>query len=172
MSKLNPFSTNGTIQVASHRRDLAPRNVATFYSRADALYRCALECCRQHERLARLVRGGVIGAEQRAAETLVSVAGDALVDMANAYEATATRVCAESDGACWQAANALWMASREYARRQRTAHRVARDLGDGKHSTQKLAELAVDYDLQASALLQLRQAAENYRRTRPQVAAA
>ena len=171
MSKPNPFSTNGTIQVGP-RRDLALRDVATFYQRADALCRSALECCRQHERLSKLVRDGAIGAEQRAAESLVSVAGDALVDMAAAYEAAATRVCAERDGACWQAANGLWMASREYARRQRMSSRSARSLGDGKHSTQRLAELAVDYDLEASALLQLRQAAESYRRLRPQVAAA
>jgi hypothetical protein len=171
MPKLNPFSTNGTIQVRP-RRDLAPRDVATFYQRADALCRSAFECCRQHERLSKLVRDGAIGAEQRASEALIAVAGDSLADMAAAYEAVATRVCAESDGACWQAANALWMASREYARRQRMSSRSARDLGDGKHSTQRFAELTVDYDLEASALLFLRQAAESYRRVRPQVAAA
>jgi hypothetical protein len=170
MSKLNHFSTNGTIQVLRTRKTATPRDVATFYSRADALYRCAIECCRQHERLARLVHDGANAAEQRAAEALVTVADEALTDMAAAYEMAATRVCAERDSACWQAANALWMASREFARRQRIASRSGRDLGDGKHSTQRLAELAVDYDLEASALLFVRQATSSYTRVRPQAA--
>lgn len=171
MPKQSPFSSNGTIQVLPSRKVQAPRDVATFYHRADALFRAATECCRQHERLSRLVKGGALGAEQRAAEAMVAVADEALADMAAAYEAAATRVCAERDGACWQAANTLWMASREYARRQRIARRAARDLGDGKHSTDRLGELTLDYDLEASALLLLRQATQSYTRVRPQAAA-
>jgi len=171
MSKLNSFPANGSIQVLRDRKTLAPRDVATFYQRADALYRCAMECCRQHQRLARLVRDGAMGAEQRATQALVAVADDTLADMAAAYETAATRICAERDGACWQAANGLWMASREFVRRQRIARRALRDLGDGKHSTDRLAEFAVDSDLQASALLFLRQAAGAYTRIRPQAAA-
>jgi hypothetical protein len=171
MPKLNTFPTNGTIQVTRDRTPLAPRDVATFYHRADALCRAALECCRQHERLARLVRDGALGAEQRAAEALVTAADEALADLAASYESTATRMCAERDSACWQAANALWMASREYARRQRTSKRAGRDLGDGKHSTERLGELTLDYDLEASALLLLKQATDGYRRVRPQAAA-
>ena len=171
MSKLNSFSTNGTIAVLRTRKTATPRDVATFYSRADALFRCATECCRQHERAARLVRDGANAAEQRAAQALVTVADEALADMAAAYETAATRVCAERDSACWQAANALWMASREFARRQRIASRSGRNLGDGKHSTQRLGELAMDYDLEASALLFLRQATSGYTRIRPQAAA-
>ena len=171
MPKLNPFRTNGTIQVTRDRKTLAPRDVATFYQRADALYRAAMECCRQHERLSRFVREGAIGAEQRAAQALVTVTDQALADMAAAYEAAATRICAERDSGCWQAANQLWMASREYARRQRIARRAVRDLGDGKHNTERLAELTVDYDLEASALLLLKQATTAYARIRPQAAA-
>jgi hypothetical protein len=63
------------------------------------------------------------------------------------------------------------MASREYARRQRTSKRAGRELGDGKHSTERLGELTLDYDLEASALLLLRQATDGYRRVRPQAAA-
>jgi hypothetical protein len=59
------------------------------------------------------------------------------------------------------------MASREFARRQRTSSRAARDLGDGKHSTERLGELTLDYDLEASALLALKHAAESYRKLRP-----
>ena len=168
-TKLNPFhSSNGTINAPA----ASTRDVAVFHQRADALFRSAIECCRQHERLAKLVGNGAMSAEVRAAQSAVSVADAALSEMAAAYQAAATRGCAERDSACWQAANALWHASREYARRARTSLRAGRDLGDGKHSTERLAELTVDYDLEASALLQLRHAAESYRRVRPQATAA
>ena len=168
-TKLNsPHSANGTIQVSAP----SARDVATFYQRADALCRSAFECWRQHERLGKLVRGGALSAELRTAREFVTVADGALADMAAAYEMAATRACARSDSACWQAANALWLASREYARRARTSTRAVRDLGDGKHSTERLAELTVDYDLEASALLQLRHAAESYSRVRPEAVAA
>lgn len=171
-TKLNvPYSSNGTIQVASDRAGASQRDVAAFYQRADALCRSAIECCRQHERLSRLVGDGAMSAEQRAARALVATSDQSLAEMAAAYEAAATRACAQRDSACWQAANALWLASREYARRQRTSIRAGRDLGDGKHSTARLGELALDYDLEASALLQLKQATDAYRRVRPQAAA-
>lgn len=143
---------------------------AAFYQRADALYRCAVECCRQHERLARLVQDGALPAEQRAAQSLVRLADEALIDLAAAYE----KVCKshpEGDAACWHAANGLWMAGREYARRQRTSQRAGRGLGDGaSHSSERLGELTLDYDLEASALLALKQATETYRKARPHVA--
>jgi len=163
-----PPSSNGTIPVANP----SARDVATFHQRADALCRSAIECWRQHERLAKLGSTGALSAEIRTAREFVVVADAALADMAAAYEQAATRACARSDSACWQAANALWLASREYARRARTSTRAARDLGDGKHSTERLAELTVDYALEASALLQLRHAAESYKRVRPQATAA
>ena len=165
MSKLNTAPNDaGAATVAD---DATERNVAVFYQRADALCRSAVETCRQHERLARLARQGAGTTERRAAQSLVAVCDEALADLAGAYEAAASRVCAERDGACWQSANALWMASREYARRHRTSERAGRHLGDGKHSTDRLAELAVDYDLEAPALLALKQAAESYRKLRP-----
>lgn len=171
MPKLNATqSANGTIELP-RQHDASPRDVAAFYQRADALYRCACECIRQHERLARLVGDGAMSAEQRAAQSLVTLADQALIDMAAAYETAATRGCADLDSACWQAANGLWMASREYARRQRTTSRAGRNLGDGKHSTERFAEAMLDYDLEASALLQLRHATDAYHRIRPQVAA-
>ena len=165
MSKLNAAPHGAG--VAAVTDDGTERNIAVFYQRADALCRSAVETCRQHERLARLARQGAGTTERRAAESLVAVCDEALADLAGAYEAAASRVCAERDGACWQAANALWMASREYARRQRTSERAGRHLGDGKHSTERLAELTVDYDLEASALLALKHATEAYRKLRP-----
>ena len=145
--------------------------LALFYQRADALYRCARECCRQHERLAALVERGAMVAEQRAAQSLVALCDEALVDLAGLYERAAGAAHPEGGDACWHAANALWMACREYARRQRTSQRAARGIGEGgDHCTARLAEIALDYDLEASALLLLRQATERYGRVRPAAA--
>lgn len=144
--------------------------IATFYQRADALYRCAIESCRQHERLAALVGNGSLLTEQRAAQDMVQVCDEAMLDLAAAYEKCACRAHPPHDDACWHAANGLWLASREFMRRRRTTVRAAEEMSvTGEHSTQCLAELALDYDLEASALLLLKQATEAYRKARPQV---
>jgi hypothetical protein len=145
--------------------------LAAFFQRADALYRCSVECLRQHERLARLVEQGALPVEQRAAQSLVLLCDDALEELRESYERAAARAHPPASDACWHAANALWMASREYARRHRTSDRAARGMGErGDHSSARLAELALDYDLEASALLLLRQATDAYRKARPAVA--
>jgi hypothetical protein len=146
----------------------SPRDVAAFYQQADALCRCAVECCRQRERLARLVEIGALAAEQRAAQALVSLCDDALAELAEAYERAADRARPAGDDACWHAANGLWLAGREFARRTRTSARAARGIGERGERAQ-LNELALDYDLEASALLLLKQATEAYRRARPHV---
>jgi hypothetical protein len=143
-------------------------DVAAFYQRADGLCRCALECCRQRERLAHLGRLNAIAAEVRAAQTLVSLCDDALADLVGAYERAADRAHPTRDDDCWHAANGLWLASREFARRTRTSARAGRAMGD-QGERARLTELALDYDLEASALLLLKQAAEAYRRVRPEV---
>ena len=101
-------------------------DVAAFYQRADALYRCAVECCRQHERAAHLGRIGALPAERRAAQTLVSLCDDALEELVGSYERAAARARPSRDDACWHAANGLWLASREFARRTRTSTRRRR----------------------------------------------
>jgi hypothetical protein len=144
------------------------RDVTAFYQSADALCRCAMECCRQHERLAHLVRIEAIAVEQRAARTLVALCDDALIDLASTYEKAAGRAHPDRADACWHAANGLWLASREFARRARTTARAARGLVE-KGERAQFSELALDYDLEASALLLLKQATEAYRKTRPEV---
>ena len=147
----------------------APRDAGSFHQAADALCRCATECCRQHERLAHLVKLGALAAEQRAAQTLVTICDDALADLAAVYEKAAGRSHAESTDACWHAANGLWLASREFARRTRTSDRAARGLVERGDQRTQFAELALDYDLEASALLLLKQATDAYRKARPGV---
>ena len=157
---------SATLPAAESAAEPAPRDVAAFYASADALCRCAVECCRQHERLAHLGRLGALPAEQRAAQTLVALCDDALAELAGAYERAADRAHPDGDEACWHAANGLWMASREFARRTRTSARAGRALLERGDRTQ-LSELALDYDLEASALLLLKQATEAYRKARP-----
>lgn len=143
--------------------------IAAYHQRADALYRCATECCRQHERLAHLVQVGALPMEQRAVQSLVHLCDDALVEVAGAYEKATTKTQPDKDDACRQAANALWLASREYARRHTTSERAKRGISDhGDHSSARLTELALDYDLEASALLSLKHATERYRKARPE----
>jgi hypothetical protein len=151
---------------AASASEPTPRDVAAFYQSADALCRCAMESCRQHERLAHLVQIGAMPAEQRAASTLVALCDDALADLAAAYERAAGRAHPDNTDACWHAANGLWLASREFARRCRTSARATRGLVEHGVRTQ-LTELALDYDLEASALLLLKQATETYRKARP-----
>jgi hypothetical protein len=147
----------------------APRDVAAFYQNADALCRSATECCRQRERRARLDALGAPTAERRAANALVALCDDTLAELVECYERAAGRAHPAGGDACWHAANGLWLASREYARRTRTSARAARGIGERGDRTQ-LAELALDYDLEASALLLLKQATEAYRRARPPAA--
>ncbi len=153
--------------------DAAPVDpVEAFYARADALYRCAIECCRQHERVADLDRVGALAPERRAAQALAALCDTALDELAASYERAATRarpVPGDVAGdACWHAANGLWHAARELTRRYRTSARASKGIGErGDRSSARLAELALDYDLEASALLLLKQGVETYRKARP-----
>jgi hypothetical protein len=134
---------------------------------ADAMLRAALECCHQHDRYARLVARPALESEHHAADESCSVVSNALAQVAEAYGEYAKDV-RPTDGAdedWWHRANALWHASREFLRRQTCGERSARL---GKHDPDALADLLVQYDLEASALLALRQAAEGYRKVRPE----
>ncbi|MFI5245082.1 MAG: hypothetical protein ACHQQR_07655, partial [Gemmatimonadales bacterium] len=67
----------------------------------------------------------------------------------------------------WRAANTLWHASREYARRHRSCDSLT--MKRSKHSSDKLGEITLEYELEASALLALRQAIAAYRKLQPGV---
>lgn len=135
--------------------------------RADALFRAALECCRQHHRYAKLVAMDSPDDEQTAACRLVELADTLLAEAVEAYQLAATRPEADGDHAWWHLANALWHSSREYARRHSVSERAARARRAGGET---LSELTLDFDLEASALLLLQQALDAYRRCRPSAA--
>jgi hypothetical protein len=134
-------------------------------TKADALYRAATECCRQHRHYAMLVDRSLGIGEQRRAFRMVMVCDENLIDAANAYERAARDRTHQHED--WRrCANGLWLASREYARRHRAADSAGDDLTI--MTAEKLGELALEYDLEASALLLLQQAADAYRKARPE----
>lgn len=134
---------------------------------ADAMLRAALECCHQHDRYARLVARPALEVEHRAADETCSVVAGALAQMAEMYGEAAKELRPKGglDEDWWHRANALWHASREFARRQTGGGTGRRS---GKHDSGALGDLVLEYDLAASALLALRQAADSYRKVRPE----
>ena len=139
-------------------------------SRADALYRAAIECCRQHDRAAKVHRASSEpDLEHKHADALCAMVDGSLAEISRAYEASARDLHPDGDEAWWHKANSLWHASREYARRHAGGDAVARQLS-GKHSPDELRGMQMEYELEASALLALRHAAEAYRKTRPDLA--
>lgn len=132
---------------------------------ADRLYRSAAECIRQRERYARLVESGASEVEQQAALRIACLCDEILVETANTYEGVANRE-APPRGEEWaHRANALWHACREYQRRHRDCDERSRRLT--AHKPQHFQELAVEYDLEASALLALKMAVASYRKSCP-----
>jgi hypothetical protein len=133
---------------------------------ADALLRASLEACRQHERVGRLIDKGSGDDELRASAALCELADGHLAARTAAYEAVAAAGKGTTSDDFWRAANTLWHASREYARRHHSCDSVSTKLS--KHSSDKLGELAMEYELEASSLLALRQAIAAYRKLRPE----
>jgi hypothetical protein len=135
---------------------------------ADAMLRAAVECCHQHDRYARLVARPALEVEHRAADETCSVVAGALAQMVETYGEAAKdlRPKGGPDEDWWHRANALWHASREFARRATGGGASASR--SGKHDSGALGDLVLQYDLAASSLLALRQAADAYRKVRPE----
>ena len=137
--------------------------------RADALFRIAVETCRQHRRYAALVEMGAREPEQRAALKLATFCDAMLVDAIASYERCGAKIQGLDGEAWWRKANSLWHNAREYERRHQVTDRASRLL-NAQHDQQMLGELALEYDLEASALLMLQQAIDAYRAVRPEAA--
>ena len=170
MSRLTSFQmpkTKQTRAVAKLAKAIAspapePPSVC---DKADALFRFAHECCRQHRRYSRLVEIEADDDEQTAALRLVALCDELLIEAATAYEQSCGGNGNHRNDEWWRQANALWHACREYARRHSLAERASGEFR--AHDANKLAELHVEYDLEASALLALQHAVEAYRKVRP-----
>ena len=148
--------------------ELSPLETARV--RADAMLRAALECCHQHDRYARLVGRPAPEAEHRAADEMCAAVTNALARLAESYceSAKSLRPNGGPDEAWWHRANALWHACREYERRQTCCERATRR--SSRRTPDALGDLVLQYDLEASALLALRHAADAYRNIRPEAA--
>jgi len=141
--------------------------MAVVRSRADSLYRAAIECCHQHDRAARLHKNGAEPElEHKHADALCAMCEGSLSQMAKAYEAAAASAHPDRDEGWWHKANSLWHASREFARRHAACDALSGTMS-GKHAPEQLQQMQMEYELEASALLALRHAAEAYRKTRP-----
>lgn len=152
----------------THVRALAAEPVqtpsASACSGADALLRAAAECARQHERLGRCLELACSDIELQHIAELTTLSDTHLDAMAVAYEKTATAAPEARNTEWWHAANALWHASREYARRNAGTNHVSKLAG--KHTKQKLAELAMEYELERSALMAVKRAVSDFRAVR------
>lgn len=145
--------------------DAVPTPAADACSAADGLLRAAAECVRHHERVGRCLELGCSDDELAHIGELTVLTDAHLDAMTRTYEASAN-VAPEAKGQTWwHAANTLWLASREYVRRSAGTNRLLRS--GGKHSRERLSELAMEYELERSALMALKQAVAALRAIRP-----
>ena len=140
--------------------------MALVRSRADALYRAAIECCRQHDRAARMSGDEEPELEHKHLDAICRMCDGSLAELSDAYTGAAAHVHPERDEPWWHKANALWHASREYARRHATCEALGKGVSS-KHNAGNLASMQMEYELEASSLLALRHAADAYLKTRP-----
>jgi hypothetical protein len=145
-----------------------PRPAESACAAADALLRAAVECARQHDRLGRCLEAACSDDEFTHLVELSALTDAHLDAMTTAYEDSANAAPEAKDEAWWKAANAMWLASREYCRRTAGTNRVQRLAG--KHSKEKLSELTMEYELERSALMALKQAVTAMKAIRPNVA--
>lgn len=152
-------------QTAATRTPQAKKTQPTFAETprgtADRMFRAAMECIRQRERYARLVASGSHDLEQLAAIRVAVVCDDILDEAVAAYEKLAVQQ-SHGDDEWRRQANALWHACREYRRRPATNNSAP---GSPKAGT--LQKLAMEYDLEASALLALKLALGGFRQICP-----
>ncbi|MDQ8162251.1 MAG: hypothetical protein P3C10_06665 [Gemmatimonadota bacterium] len=132
----------------------------------DALARTAAETCRQHERVARLNTLAVAASELGAAHAMIDTIDLALAECVKDFETTCATVSISDDADVRQAASAMWLAAREYLRRHSIAEKASRQLT--QHDAEKLGDLHLEYELEASALLGLKHAMSTYQKRRPE----
>jgi hypothetical protein len=155
MARKQTISTSRSNQPA---RKTKPSFAETPRGAADRMFRAASECMRQRERYARLVGSGAHDLEQLAALRVAQVCDEILDEAVAAYEKLVVEATDE-DGDWRRQANALWHACREYRRRPATNAVTTAKVG--------LQKLAVEYDLEASALLALKLALGGFRQICP-----
>lgn len=132
---------------------------------ADALFRAARESCHQHERLRKLLDNGADDVEFQGACEVAALCDKLLVDQTLRYELAAVAGRGKESEDWWRSANGLWMASREYGRRHAASDAAGARFK--RHGTAQFGEIALDYELEMSARMALKQAIVNYGNLRP-----
>jgi hypothetical protein len=140
--------------------------VQTPRTQADRMYRAALESVRQRQRYSRLVESGAQDEEQHGALRIACICDEVLTASVKSYEEVAATVTGHREEEWWHKANTLWHAAREYSRRHDGCDQKSATFS--RHSPARLAELAMEYDLEASALLALQHALSAYRKSAPE----
>lgn len=136
-------------------------------AKADGLFRTAQECIRQQDRCAHLGALSCGQTEKRLAQSAARHSIEALATMLDSYEKSSSSLKVEgADEAWWRKANAVWMAAREFARRHSGTDAASKNIESADPS--RFGDLAIDFELEASALLALRQSTESYRQVRPE----
>lgn len=133
---------------------------------ADGLFRTASESCRQQAHLSRILDLSCSDEELKGVLEVHVMLSRLLEEAVERYGTMAANGHDGLDEGCWHAANALWHASREYARRHIACNLKSAKLS--RHSPTQLGELAVEYELKASAVLALRYAVDEYAKRRPE----
>jgi hypothetical protein len=152
---------------ASRQSSAPPKDpMLAVRARADALYRGAIECCRQHDRAAKISGDEEPDElEHRHLDALCAMCDGSLAELSAEYTEAAANVHPDRDEPWWHKANALWHASNEFARKHAACDDMAKGVAN-KRSAERLASMQMEYELEASALLALRHAADAYARTR------
>ena len=140
------------------------QSVSPLTDAADALFRAAIEACRQHERVARCSGRGVSDDELKEMAELCEMGHRHLAARTVAWEQAAALGQGKAEDAFWHSANTLWHASREYARRHHSCDALNTKVS--RRSTDALGALTLEYELEASALLALSHAVAGYRKLR------
>lgn len=141
--------------------------VDVLRAKADGLFRIASECIRQQDRCAHLGSLSCAQTEKRLAQSAARQSIEALATMLETYEKSSSTLKIDSaNEAWWRKANAIWMAAREFARRHSGTDAASRNIESSDAG--RFGELALDFELEASALLALRQATDSYRQVRPE----
>ncbi len=132
---------------------------------ADSLYRAADECCRQQARIGRVLDLKCSDEELEAVIETSVLCVRLLGEAGERYGAVGSNDRDGMSEQVWHAANTLWHASREYARKHNACNVKSAKMS--RHSATQLGELAIEYELKASAVLALRYAVEEYAKLRP-----
>jgi hypothetical protein len=107
---------------------------------------------------------GVGKAELAAALAMVDTIDLALAEAVAEFEKKAAKATVSEQPDVRAAANAMWLSAREYLRRHSFAEKASRQLSQNGDT---FGDLHLDYELEASALLGLKQSTAAYQKLRP-----